>query len=74
MGQKSSTLNISKLENVGEGRMEINGEIIVIARKKEIKPKLTKIYKIGCLDVQTPSSVNVKTVLVSLHPFKFHEP
>lgn len=43
--------------------MEINGEIIVIQRKKEVKPKLLKIYKRGCLDVHTPSSVNVKNIL-----------
>ena len=43
--------------------MEINGEIIVIQRKKEVKPKLLKIYKRGCLDVHTPSTVNVKRIL-----------
>lgn len=64
MGDRSSNLVIKRLDRIGEGRIEINGEVIVIEHKKDISAKLKRIYKRGCLDIHTPETLNPKTILV----------
>ena len=56
---------IKKLDVVGETRMDINGEIINMENKKDVRVKLNKIYERGCLSIRTPEKMSILAVLVN---------
>jgi hypothetical protein len=65
MGSVSSALDIVKMDKIGETKLAINGEIIDMEKKKEVKAKLTKIYQRGCMSLNTPKNVSIRRILVN---------